>query len=106
MYIVADEAGRICAASEEDCLEGAVFVETPEGFAWENLQDWRLTGGALVHDPQENETESETENETGNETENETENETPTQEERIAALEAANELLTQCLLEMSETLYA
>ena len=29
----------------------------------------------------------------------------PTQEERIAALEAQNEMLIECLLEMSETVY-
>ena len=29
----------------------------------------------------------------------------PTQEERIAALEAQNEMLLECLLEMSETVY-
>ena len=30
----------------------------------------------------------------------------PTQEERLAQLEAQNELLLQCILEMSETIYA
>lgn len=32
--------------------------------------------------------------------------EMPTQEERIAALEAGNEMLTACVLEMSELVYA
>lgn len=32
--------------------------------------------------------------------------ETPTQEERIAALEAGSEMLTACVLEMSELVYA
>ena len=36
----------------------------------------------------------------------ETERNKPTQDERIAALEAQNEALLECLLEMSETVYA
>ena len=35
----------------------------------------------------------------------ETEKNKPTQEERIAELEAKNEMLLECLLEMSETVY-
>ena len=94
MYVVPDEAGRICASSEEDCLVGAVFADAPEGFFSEKQHEWRLVDGTLVHEPQENEPE------------NETENETPTQEARIAALEESSALLTQCLLEMSEIIYA
>lgn len=87
MYIITEETGRIYASSPTPCLVGAVEVETPEGFDEAKQQDWRLEGGALIYDPQP-------------------EQDAPSDKERIAALEAANELLTQCLLEMSETLYA
>lgn len=69
MYIITDETGRVRASSPTDCLVDAVEVKTPEGFDGENLHDWRLFDGALLYDPVPAQ-------------------DMPTQEERIAALEA------------------
>ena len=87
MYIITDETGRVRASSTTNCLVDAVEVETPEGFNGENLHDWKLVDGALVYDPEQTQ-------------------DAPTQEERIAALEEQNAFLTECLLEMSEMIYA
>ena len=87
MYILVDETGRVRASSLTDCLVNAVFVEKPEGFNGENLHDWRLEDGVLIYDPEPMQ-------------------DAPTQEERIAALEAQNAMLTECLLEISMMVYA
>lgn len=87
MYIITDDTGRVCASSPTDCLVGAVEVEMPEGFDDILQHDWRLENGELVHDPENKQV-------------------TPTTMERIAQLEAQNEVLLECLLEMSEIVYA
>ena len=87
MYIITDDTGRVCASSPTNCLVGAVFVDTPEGFDECMQHDWKLVDGALVYDPIKTQ-------------------DAPTQEERIAALEEQNAFLTECLLEMSELIYA
>ena len=87
MYIITDDTGRVCASSPTDFLVGAVEVEMPEGFDDILQHDWRLENGVLVHEPEEAQV-------------------TPTPQERIAALEKQNETLLECLLEMSEIVYA
>ena len=70
--------------------EGALIVPSsalPEG----DCLQYRYVNGEFVHDPLP---------------EPEPEPEPPTPEERIAALEKQNEMLTECLLEMSEIVYA
>lgn len=69
MYIVTDNTGRVRASSPTPSLVDAVEVETPEGFDDMHQGDWRLEDGALLYDP-------------------EPAQDLPTQEERIAALEA------------------
>ena len=69
--------------------ENAVIVPRdalPEG----DVSQYRYEGGAFVYDPLP---------------EPEPEPEEPTAQERIAALEQQNALLTECLLEMSEIVY-
>lgn len=68
---------------------GAVIVPRsalPEG----DVTQYRYVNGEFVHDPM---------------TEPEPEPDTQTAEERIAALETQNAMLTECLLEMSEIVY-
>lgn len=88
MYIITDDTGRVCVSSPKNCLPGAVEVERPEGFDEISQHDWRLENGALVNEPEE------------------TPEQKPSTEERVAQLEAQNETLLECLLEMSEIVYA
>lgn len=71
MYIVIDENGRVKIASHDTRLFGGVEMDAPEGFdpMADDIGEWRMQDGTLVHDPQE----------TAN---------APTAEERISALEA------------------
>lgn len=67
---------------------GLPTVDTlPDG----NLVDYRYVNGAYVYDPKPKSEEPDPQ---------------PTQEERIKALEDQNETLLQCILEMSEIVYA
>ena len=87
MYILINAQGRVRASSPTNCLVGAVEVEAPEGFIPGEQHDWKYENGALTYAP-------------------EAANEAPTAEERIAQLEEQNAFLTECLLEMSEIIYA
>ncbi|MGN0996470.1 MAG: hypothetical protein ACI4PG_06155 [Candidatus Ventricola sp.] len=84
------EDGRVLyAAWARTPPADAILIERsalPEG----DVTQYRYAGGALVHDPLP-----------------ETEEEAPAQTaaERIAALERQNEMLTECLLEMSGIVY-
>ena len=82
--------GRVLAAYRSNRTdEGAVIVPRdalPDG----DVSQYRYEGGAFVYDPLP---------------EPEPEPEEPTAQERIAALEQQNALLTECLLEMSEIVY-
>lgn len=87
MYIITDDTGRVCASSPVNCMENAIEIEMPEGFDGENQYDWRLVGETLTYDPEPGES-------------------TPSVAEQIAALEAQNTMLTECLLEISGLVYA
>lgn len=89
MYIVTDENGRVKIASHDTRLFGSAKMDAPEGFdpMADDIGEWRVQDGTLVHDPQETAKE-------------------PTAEERITQLEEQNAFLTECLLEMSEIIYA
>lgn len=71
MYIVTDESGRVKIASQDTRLAGSIAMDAPEGFdpMADDIGEWRVQDGTLVHDPQETAKE-------------------PTEEERISALEA------------------
>lgn len=81
--------GRILSATcPEFAPENAPIVDAlPEG----DITDYLYVDGEFVHDPLPDP---------------ELPDAGPTQEERIAALEAENAMLMECILEMSEIVYA
>ena len=83
------EDGRILSATyPQYAPQDAVLVDAlPEG----NISDYLYINGEFVHDPLPIPEESET---------------GVSQEERIAALEEENAMLLNCLLELSEIVYA
>ena len=83
------EDGRVLqAAWYKAPPEGAVIV-TREALPQGDVTQYRYASGAFVYDPLPEEPELPAQ----------------TAEERIAALEAQNAMLTDCLLEMSEIVY-
>ena len=83
------ETGRILSATyPEYAAPDAVFVAAlPEG----DISDYLYRDGEFIYDPLPVPEEPEP---------------TPSQEERIAELEAQNAMLMECVLEMSEVVYA
>lgn len=51
MYIIVDDAARVRVTYASHAPAAAVEVAEPEGWEPEHQHDWRLEGGALVHDP-------------------------------------------------------
>ena len=49
-FVSANEDGRVSALSEGELADG-MQMELPDGFDFENIADYRLIDGALVHDP-------------------------------------------------------
>lgn len=77
-----------CVVLPNGKYNGMPIVDTiPEG----NIIDYLYVNGEYIHDPLPIPEELDP---------------TPTQEERIAALEAENAMLMECILEMSEVIYA
>lgn len=113
VYVRTDERGRVLEIrSREYILDLDGWIRIDEGYGdkyrhaqanylREELRDengvcrFKLDGIEIVRRTQA-EMDADAESEAG----------TPTQEERIAALEAGSEMLTACVLEMSELVYA
>lgn len=51
MFVVTDENGRVVASSTDSVCVGGTEVQAPDGFTPENQSEYRLDGGALMHDP-------------------------------------------------------
>lgn len=87
--LILDENSRIVSAvAQRYAPENAIIVDNlPEG----NPHDYLYVDGEYVHDPLPITDDPDPQ---------------PTYEDRIAALEAQNETLLECLLEMSEIVYA
>lgn len=93
--ILTDDDGRVKATVLEGCLEGGTFVDIPEEIDLNKLHHYKVLNGTFIYDPIPEEEAQ------------------PTQVERIAALEEQNamliennNMLTECVLEMSSILYA
>lgn len=84
-----DSDGRILSATYPEFAPASAFVvdALPEG----DITDYRYVNGEFVYDPLP---------------EPEVPDTGPTQEERISALEEENAMLLECILEMSEIVYA
>ena len=91
-YIKIDATGRLTSYADEGfhCGEGEFLAEIPEDFDRDCLWDYKYVDGAIIHDPLPGEDE----------------NDDPTVDDRVAQLEAQNAMLMECLLEMSEIVYA
>lgn len=85
------EDGQILFATEQkDAQDGAVMVQAlPDG----NLADYQYIDGEYIYHPLPKPEAPEPVP-------------APTVEERIAQLEAQNQMLTECLMEMSQIVYA
>lgn len=80
--------GYACVVLQNGNYDGMPIVDTlPDG----NLPDYRYVAGEYIYDPLPVPDPVEPE---------------PTAEERIAALEEENAMLLECVLEMSEIVYA
>lgn len=90
MYVLLNEENRICMVTKEKQREEQFEFAFPSDFNFSGIANWKIADGELVYDELIVPTpESE-----------------PTPEERIAELEAQNEMLMSCVLEMSEIVYA
>ena len=91
-WIKIDEECRLTSYADEGfhCGEGEILAEIPEGFEPNEIRDYRYVDGRVVHDPLPPAEEDDA----------------PSMEERMAELEAQNTMLMECLLEMSEIVYA
>lgn len=84
--------GRLNSYADEGyhCGDGEVLADIPEDFDPANLYDYVYKDGVVIYDP----------------IPAVEPDDTPTEEERIAALEAQNSMLLECVLEMSALVYA
>jgi hypothetical protein len=90
MYVLLNEENRICMVTKDKQSEEQFEFDFPSDFDFSGIANWKIVDGELIYDklsipeaPKE-----------------------PTAEERIAELEAQNQMLMACVLEMSEMVYA
>lgn len=88
MFFELSEGGKIMICADAKIKPCMVELSPPDDFEPDEMGDWKITAGEFVHDPKPKPIPE------------------PTTEERIQQLEAQNETLLECLLEMSEIVYA
>lgn len=91
-WIKVDTEGRLISYADAGfhCGEGEILAEIPDGFEPDKIMDYKYANGVIVYDPLP----------AGED------NDVPTMDERMTELEAQNAMLLECLLEMSEIVYA
>jgi hypothetical protein len=90
MYVLLNEENRICMVTKDKQREEQFEFAFPSDFDFSGIANWKIVDGELVYD----------------ELIIPTPEPKPTPEERIAELEAQNTMLMECVLEMSEIIYA
>lgn len=83
MTLETDASGRVISFCRYD---NAPAIDLPSGFDESNFADWAMVDGELVYAPVQKE-------------------EPVNDEDRIKALEETNQMLLECIMEMSEIVY-
>lgn len=91
-WVKFDTEGRLNSYADEGyhCGDGEVLASIPKDFDPAKLHDYVYKDGVVIYDP----------------IPAVEPDDTPTEGERIAALEAQNSMLLECVLEMSALVYA